>query len=174
MARVHGMQVELHKLETKAEEGERTSLALIANTKILLPSKGWCVSLCEYNPGDEEGILIAVGSSCGVLLHYLPQRRGNEELLMQSCNVVKTVEGSLFPPHPTVSIKCQGDFFFEPIHLLLLFLLLQREIYLRGRTLKSCSAGGYIVAADLSGRIGFSSLVCMAQMPALFKMDYIA
>ncbi len=117
LARVHGTQLELHKLETKAEEGETTStntttsLVSTTNTKILLPSKGWCVSLCEHDQADENGILIAVGSSCGVLLYYLPQRRDNEELLLQSCSVVKTVEGSLFSPHPTVAVVCRCEWF---------------------------------------------------------------
>ncbi len=119
LARVHDRKLELHKLEIRAEEGgpsittniTSSSASIGAHTEILLPTKGSCISFCECDQ-DKTGMIIAVGSSCGVLLYYLPpppQLKGNDEF-MQSCSViVETVQGSLFSPHTTVAVACGGE-----------------------------------------------------------------
>ncbi len=117
LARVHEQRLELHKLEIRMDEERKTSMSTaascvtpIAITKIQLPTKGWCISLSECDPdNNDNGIIIAVGSSCGVLLYCLqPQQCGNEWQL-QNCNVVKTVQGTLFSPHVTVAVVCGGE-----------------------------------------------------------------
>eukprot|EP01084_Bolivina_argentea_P297340 512236_1 len=135
LARVHDRKLELHKLEIRAEEGgpsittniTSSSASIGTHTEILLPTKGSCISFCECDQ-DKTGMIIAVGSSCGVLLYYLPpppQLKGNDEF-MQSCSViVETVQGSLFSPHTTVAVACGGH---------------------------------HIAASDITGRVGVCSL----------------
>ncbi len=117
LARVHDRKLELHKLEIRTEEGRpstttnitSSSVSIGAHTEILLPTKGSCVSFCECDQ-HQNGIIIAVGSSCGVLLYYLPQQLKDNEELMQSCSViVETVKGSLFSPHTTVAVACGSE-----------------------------------------------------------------
>ncbi len=122
LARVHERKLGVHKLQTRTEEGGgvpstttniTSSLASIGpHTEVLLPTKGSCISFCECGQ-DKAGIIIAVGSSCGVLLYYLPlqqqQLEGNDECT-QSCRVVmEAVNGSLFSPHTTVAVTCGGE-----------------------------------------------------------------